>query len=52
MRRLLTTALLAFLGLALAGCNTTRGLGQDIEATGEKIEEVASDAKDRLSDNE
>ncbi len=39
-----------FLVLLLAGsatgCNTTRGLGQDIEAAGDEIEEAADDAQD------
>ncbi len=52
MKTILTTALLALFALGITGCNTTRGLGQDIEATGETIEDVATDAKDRLSDND
>lgn len=27
--------------LSLAACNTIEGIGQDVESTGEKIEEVA-----------
>lgn len=39
-------ALLVFLGIAaLSGCNTMRGVGQDIEATGDKIENTAERAK-------
>lgn len=38
--------LLMLVALAAAGCNTTRGFGQDVEATGEAIEETAEDAKD------
>ena len=52
MKTTLITAVLALFALGIAGCNTTRGLGQDIEATGETIEDVANDAKDRLSDND
>ena len=29
----------------LAGCNTTAGVGRDIEATGDFIEDSAEDAK-------
>jgi len=34
----------------LVGCNTTAGLGRDIEAAGEEIEETAEETKDRLRD--
>lgn len=40
--------LVTLFGTVLAGCNTTRGIGQDIEATGEVIEEPADDAKEHL----
>ena len=36
---LLGAALLSF---ALAGCNTTKGLGRDVEKLGDKIEQKAS----------
>jgi predicted small secreted protein len=36
-----TLLLLVMLG-AIAGCNTVRGLGQDIERGGEKIQEKAA----------
>ena len=38
---LLTLSAAAF---ALAGCNTTEGLGKDIEQMGEAIEDSAQDA--------
>lgn len=49
--RLLLTALgaaagLSVFGLALGGCNTVEGAGQDIEAAGEGIEDAADDAQD------
>lgn len=31
--------------LVLTGCNTVEGLGKDVEATGEAIEDSASDNK-------
>lgn len=47
----ITTAFFLFLmSFAIAGCNTTRGIGQDIEATGETIEEVAEEAKENMSE--
>ena len=33
-------------GLAVSACNTTRGFGQDVEATGDAIEDTAEDAMD------
>ncbi|MGI9133817.1 MAG: entericidin A/B family lipoprotein [Rhodoferax sp.] len=37
------TALLVLAGaLALAGCNTIKGVGQDLQKAGEKIEGAAS----------
>ncbi|MBT8099035.1 MAG: entericidin A/B family lipoprotein [Gammaproteobacteria bacterium] len=49
MKNLNIAILLGLSVLVLSACNTTRGLGQDLEATGEKIEEVAEDTKDKLS---
>ena len=35
----ITTATLVAFALLLAGCNTVRGFGQDVQRAGEKIEE-------------
>lgn len=51
MKHFFVTTLFLLLTAAIAGCNTTRGVGQDIEATGEKIEELAEDAKDKLDND-
>ena len=40
-RILATLMLLGMLG-AIAGCNTMRGIGQDVERGGEKIQEKAA----------
>jgi len=32
--------------IALAGCNTTKGMGKDVENLGEGIQDVADDAQD------
>jgi len=40
MKTIATAALLAF-ALVLAGCNTVRGFGQDVQKVGDKIEEKA-----------
>ena len=44
---LLALILVAF---AASACNTTRGFGEDVEATGDAIEDTADDAMD--DDNE
>lgn len=36
----------ALLATALSACNTTEGVGKDIKAAGNGIEETARDAKD------
>lgn len=45
MTRNLLALWLICASLALAGCNTTAGVGRDIEATGDFIEDSAEDAK-------
>jgi predicted small secreted protein len=40
MKTIATTALIA-VALLLAGCNTVRGFGQDLEKVGDKIQEKA-----------
>jgi predicted small secreted protein len=37
---------LILMGFAMSACHTTRGVGQDIEATGDAIEGAADDAMD------
>ncbi len=37
----LTTLLALALALVLSGCNTVRGMGQDLQKAGEKIEDAA-----------
>ncbi len=34
--------------LALAACNTTKGVGKDVEAAGEGIQDIADDTKDAI----
>jgi predicted small secreted protein len=48
MTRYIAVFWLIVLGMTsagLAGCNTTAGVGRDIEATGDFIEDSAEDAK-------
>ena len=49
MRTAFLALLLSVSAILIAGCNTTRGFGQDVEATGEAIEEAAEEAKEKLS---
>ena len=44
-------AVLMFL-FGAAACNTTRGLGEDVEATGDAIQDTAQDAEDELKDDD
>ena len=37
----ITTAVLVSFALLLAGCNTVKGMGQDLQKAGEKIEDSA-----------
>ncbi|HPG60713.1 MAG TPA: entericidin A/B family lipoprotein [Casimicrobium sp.] len=41
MRWLLKSLMLVSLFAALSGCNTVRGIGQDVQKAGEKIEDAA-----------
>jgi predicted small secreted protein len=43
---IVTFTFLALAAMVLSGCNTTAGLGRDIEATGSAIEGTAEDASD------
>jgi predicted small secreted protein len=38
-------AVLVLSTLTVAGCNTTRGVGQDMQGAGEAIEDTAEDAQ-------
>lgn len=45
----LNLMMLLFFGLGgLAACNTTQGLGEDVEALGEEIEETAEETEDEM----
>lgn len=37
-----------FAMLGLAACNTTRGAGEDVEATGEGIQDAAEDVEEEI----
>lgn len=51
MTRIATILVVPLLLLsALAGCNTARGIGQDVQAGGQAVEETAEAAQDEISD--
>jgi predicted small secreted protein len=41
----LMIALFGFFALSLSACNTIGGAGQDVQAAGQAVQEVAKDAK-------
>lgn len=43
--------LLAVMAVSTAACNTTRGMGEDVEATGEAVQDAAQDAEDKIKKN-
>lgn len=52
-RKMLVPLLLGTLAFALSACNTMRGVGEDTEAAGDKIQEKADahiDDKDKTND--
>ena len=47
MKRLISVALLlAFSSVTLTACTTVSGMGKDIEAVGDKVDDKAQDCKD------
>ena len=48
--RFLFWSFVLLLALMQAACNTTRGLGQDIEAAGGAVSDLADEAEDELED--
>lgn len=49
LRIILMTVVLAA-GTGLAGCNTVRGAGEDVEAGGEAVQDTAEDTEEELED--
>ncbi len=50
MKKFIVALIFGVFGLSLAGCNTTRGVGQDIQAAGESIEDFAEETREDLND--
>lgn len=44
--KVLYLLVLILVGSAMSACNTTRGFGEDVEATGDAIGDTAEDAMD------
>lgn len=44
--------LVALSALALSGCNTMSGIGEDVSAAGEKLDETSENTQRNLSDDE
>lgn len=49
MKKLAAIALAVALIPALAACNTFKGIGKDVKAGGEAVEEVAQDVEDEIT---
>ena len=48
MKTLTQWMALLCLGLVLTGCNTMRGLGQDVQRGGEKVEGAATSTQNKM----
>ncbi len=48
MKQLIQWAGVLALSLVLVGCNTMRGLGQDVQRGGEKVEGAATDTQKKM----
>jgi predicted small secreted protein len=48
MRTRLQWTLLLSIALALAGCNTMRGFGRDVERGGERVQDAAGNVQNRM----
>ena len=51
INRNLLAALMFSSMVALAGCNTIEGVGEDIESAGDSIEDTAQDCSDDIEGN-
>jgi len=48
MSKILTAAILLALGSWTTACNTTRGVGQDVEKAGEAVQDAADDTSEAI----
>jgi entericidin B len=49
MKKFAAALLAAALVPALAACNTVKGIGKDVQAAGEVVEEVARDVEEEIT---
>ncbi|HAY05992.1 MAG TPA: entericidin A/B family lipoprotein [Hyphomonas sp.] len=49
MKKFAAIALVAALIPALAACNTVKGIGKDVKAGGQAVEEVATDVEKEIT---
>ena len=50
MKTFFYSIVLLIAGSSLAACNTTRGLGQDVEAAGEEVQDIADNAEEQIEE--
>lgn len=54
MKRQILTPIVAltalFAAFSVSACNTVRGVGQDVEATGEAVQDASTEAQQDLND--
>lgn len=50
MKTILYMFILFAAGLSMAACNTTRGFGEDVEATGEAVQDVAENTEEQIEE--
>lgn len=50
MKKTITIPAFAIAAIFLTACNTVEGVGEDVQAGGEAIEETAQDVEDDLTD--
>lgn len=48
MRTALVLIWLALVGAVTTGCNTTRGVGEDVEAAGDAVQDAAQKTEDKM----
>ncbi len=49
MKKIVAAVFAVALIPALAACNTFKGIGQDVKAGGEAVEDVATDVEDEIT---
>lgn len=50
MKKIIAGALLVAAMTGLTACNTVEGVGKDVEAGGEVVQDVAKDVKEEIKD--